>query len=819
MKKIPLIFILFLNIAFLQDDCSDITNPQECYEIGCQWIFDNSIADGYCTEVDIDGCEGLSQDECTASEQCDWATYESPAGSYETCIDAEDWDGNDDGSPDCLDDCEGIDNINPEDDPYEACDWIISIFGNDPGFLSCTQDCDDETMMKLYEVVDACYNCLESDSIDCADVFDDEDEDQGCYEDGEFYCFGCEMFISDCDYYECTENGWMGPFTLDNDDCSSDNWSCSDINNLYECYAMGCEWISGNMPGAGSCVDQEEDCDPYLECATVITCYEGLLYPTACGPENCDDPIGYCDDDNQGCQNDEGQWYDFGYEMFISDCDYYECTVNGWVGPFTLDNDDCSDNGGDWECSELGYEDCMYYDFCEWVPNNNNPAGGGYCTDADDNNDDGAPECVMDCEGVENIDPEENTTYFCQWLLEIFPSGCAEDCDQETLDEIEEYMIFCDECLAENNCDEENDVECAELNYADCIESDGCEWIIVNDWGGYSCVEADNEDNCNDLSYDECMESSNCVPNFNAAGEFESCNEADNHQSFGFLYGTVQYIYGDAIEFIPYATLHIESLPSNSDMFTFEVMTDGDGFYQIELPVGGYIVTAYANNESLSQDVFISPDIELQLDFLLGEWSGPDYPYANLSLGEGYTAFPGSTITLPLYLSSNESVGGVQFTIGATPGLTPISIESIDPCFSADSNLLEDEQLIGIIFSFEGCSYPPEEMLEIAHIVFNISPYVTVGSELEIYFNDTIVSDSVGNEIYSYGEGTVILTGTLGDVNADGDLNVLDVVMLVNFALLVEYPNDLEFWASDLNGDGFINVLDVVNLVNFILEN
>ena len=60
-------------------------------------------------------------------------------------------------------------------------------------------------------------------------------------------------------------------------------------------------------------------------------------------------------------------------------------------------------------------------------------------------------------EGVENIDPEENTTYFCQWLLEIFPSGCAEDCDQETLDEIEEYMIFCDECLAENNCDEEND--------------------------------------------------------------------------------------------------------------------------------------------------------------------------------------------------------------------------------------------------------------------------------------------------------------------------------------------------------------------------
>ena len=254
-------------------------------------------------------------------------------------------------------------------------------------------------------------------------------------------------------------------------------------------------------------------------------------------------------------------------------------------------------------------------------------------------------------------------------------------------------------------------------------------------------------------------------------------------------------------------------------MFTFEVMADGEGFYQIELPVGAYIVTAYANNESLSHDAFIAPGSELELNFLLGDWGGPSDSYALLSLGDGQAAFPGSDVVLPLYLSSNESVGGVQFTIGATTGLTPVAIDSTDPCFSADFNLLEDEQLIGIIFSFEGCSYPPEEMLEIAHIVFNISPFVPVGSELEIYFSNTIVSDSTGNEIPSFGEGTVIMTGALGDVNADGEINVLDVVMIINFVLFVESPNDIEFWASDLNADGFINVLDVVNLVNVILEN
>ena len=132
--------------------------------------------------------------------------------------------------------------------------------------------------------------------------------------------------------------------------------------------------------------------------------------------------------------------------------------------------------------------------------------------------------------------------------------------------------------------------------------------------------------------------------------------------------------------------------------------------------------------------------------------------------------------------------------------------------------MIDDLQSIGIIFSLEGCTYPPEEMLEIATMVFNVSPYITVGTELELFFNNTIVSDSIGNEIPSYGEGAIIMLGEKGDVNADGEINVLDIVMIVNFALYVESPNDSEFWASDTNNDGAINVLDVVQLVNIILE-
>jgi len=35
-------------------------------------------------------------------------------------------------------------------------------------------------------------------------------------------------------------------------------------------------------------------CDPSLICTQVLTCVNGLLYPTGCGPRNCDKPIGKC---------------------------------------------------------------------------------------------------------------------------------------------------------------------------------------------------------------------------------------------------------------------------------------------------------------------------------------------------------------------------------------------------------------------------------------------------------------------------------------------------------------------------------------------
>lgn len=56
-----------------------------------------------------------------------------------------------------------------------------------------------------------------------------------------------------------------------------------------------------------------------------------------------------------------------------------------------------------------------------------------------------------------------------------------------------------------------------------------------------------------------------------------------------------------------------------------------------------------------------------------------------------------------------------------------------------------------------------------------------------------------------------------GDVNADGDSNVLDIVTIVNVILGGEFADDCAAAAADVNGDGEANVLDIVQIVNGIL--
>jgi hypothetical protein len=75
---------------------------------------------------------------------------------------------------------------------------------------------------------------------------------------------------------------------------------------------------------------------------------------------------------------------------------------------------------------------------------------------------------------------------------------------------------------------------------------------------------------------------------------------------------------------------------------------------------------------------------------------------------------------------------------------------------------------------------------------------------------DGIYIDNIG--VYAYQQ-----TAQIGDINTDGNIDVLDVVQMVQIIIGAANPTPEQFSLADLNTDNTINVQDIVLLVNLII--
>ena len=101
-----------------------------------------------------------------------------------------------------------------------------------------------------------------------------------------------------------------------------------------------------------------------------------------------------------------------------------------------------------------------------------------------------------------------------------------------------------------------------------------------------------------------------------------------------------------------------------------------------------------------------------------------------------------------------------------------------------------------------------------------IELYDETNNSYVIYWND-LRSSGKANFTNIYAQSITVNSGpacTLGDINQDSVINVIDIVSLVNYILGAANFNDTQLCASDLNGDSVINVIDIVSLVNQILS-
>jgi len=81
--------------------------------------------------------------------------------------------------------------------------------------------------------------------------------------------------------------------------------------------------------------------------------------------------------------------------------------------------------------------------------------------------------------------------------------------------------------------------------------------------------------------------------------------------------------------------------------------------------------------------------------------------------------------------------------------------------------------------------------------------------------NPFIIDETLVFRTFFYEENS----DNVGDITQDGIINIVDIILMVNFILELQDLNNEQFLSADGNEDGIINIIDILIVLNIILEN
>ena len=241
----------------------------------------------------------------------------------------------------------------------------------------------------------------------------------------------------------------------------------------------------------------------------------------------------------------------------------------------------------------------------------------------------------------------------------------------------------------------------------------------------------------------------------------------------------------------------------NSDITT---NTSNDGSYWWNIP------------SSLSQGSNYKIKITSTSDSNIYDYSDGTFTISSPSIDLSIGNIDVNSGVIDIDMSNDSPVSGFQFALTDTPDFITITGADGGSAGSAGFMISTSEAGIVLGFSLSGTQiYPGNDTL--VKLYFDID---NPGTTTNLCLEDIIISDPNGDALgVNVGdcEDVELLSIVLGDINFDGAIDILDVVIQVN-AILTGGGEDLsstEYTAADLNGDGILNVIDVVLLVNSIL--
>jgi len=191
-----------------------------------------------------------------------------------------------------------------------------------------------------------------------------------------------------------------------------------------------------------------------------------------------------------------------------------------------------------------------------------------------------------------------------------------------------------------------------------------------------------------------------------------------------------------------------------------------------------------------------------------------------LSVADAWGVPGSSNNPMDIELNNPMSVGGVEYTLAFDGTLLSADSATTTSRSShmAFSYISGPDSVKMIMFSMTGDSFSTGTG-PIATVFFSTDASAVAGDSTLVYLKNAVVSDPSANPISVItGDGWFSFRGMKCDINADGALNVLDIVRIVNIIFgRPPIPSSYELWAADCNDDGAINILDIVCCVNGIL--
>ncbi len=273
--------------------------------------------------------------------------------------------------------------------------------------------------------------------------------------------------------------------------------------------------------------------------------------------------------------------------------------------------------------------------------------------------------------------------------------------------------------------------------------------------------------------------------------------------------------------------------------------------------------------ESVPDTVITEPTDLLYPGVTMKNWIGNRLRFLSISLTGIGTGDTGELLifkipieeTLPptrLNLTRAYSHGwcGQPFlTLGDTAELraapeyiAELTLDGLNPDAESFNVLISSSELLrGLIqLTVSGVRFEqviPGPIFDNPNIEWNYDGFISISSEYLLFTPDaelllTVEYDEVESselcitsgqvETAEYGVSSAVDTGEclsltefpvyLGDLNLDLEINILDIVMILDFILSETEFNDQQFLRADVNLDGLVDILDVVIIVQWILE-